>query len=95
MNLEITPRIRQKLTEKHGVSEEEIIQCFANREKEFLQDTREDHATDPATNWFVAETDRGRKLKVVFVYYPKEKKVVIKTAYEANETEIRIYQKYA
>ena len=95
MDLVISAKIRQKLTEKHGVAEEEIIECFSNREGDFLQDTREDHATDPATNWFIAETNRGRKLKVAFMYYSETKKVVIKTAYEANDSEIRIYQKYA
>ena len=95
MKLEIHSRIRQKLSQKHKVSEDEIVQCFANREKGFLMDTRENHRTEPPTRWFVAQTDFGRKLKVVFVQDASTRVVTIKTTYEANAKEIEIYDKYA
>jgi hypothetical protein len=95
MPLTISDKIRQKLTQKHGVNEEDIIQCFASREKGFLEDIREDHKTDPPTRWFIAETDFGRKLKVVFIQYPATGEIHIKTAYEPNLKEIAIYEKYA
>jgi hypothetical protein len=44
--------------------------------------------------WFIAETDYGRKLKVVFMQKP-DGCVLIKTAYEANKKELRIYAKFA
>lgn len=95
MGLVISAAVRKKLQMKHNVSETEVIECFANREKAFLKDTREEHDTDPPTLWFVAETDYGRKLKIAFMHYADKNEYVIKTAYPANETEIRIYNKYA
>lgn len=94
MALRISPKIRKKLAEKHNVSEQEILECFASREKKYLEDTREDHKTDPPTLWFVAETDFGRKLKIAFMQ-DKDGDIHIKTAYPANEEEIRIYIKFA
>lgn len=67
MSLIISPRVREKLSLKHRVTEDEIVQCFANRDGRMLRDTREEHATDPPTLWFIAETDFGRLLKVIFI----------------------------
>ena len=88
----ISPKIQKKLLEKHNVKRHEITECFSNRTGGFLKDKREDHDTNPPTLWFVAETDYGRKLKVVFI---NDDDINIKTAYEANKEEIRIYNKYA
>lgn len=94
MKLLISQKIRHKLANKSPpVTEEEIVQCFSNREGKFLEDPREEHRTDPATKWFISETDYGVKLKVVFIFYP-DKGVAIRTAYTPNPDEIRIYNKY-
>jgi hypothetical protein len=91
--------VRKKLAEKHKVSEDEVRQCFENREGDYLEDPREEHRTDPPTHWFVAETNRLRVLKVVFVARKiktesgSEIRVDIKTAYPANPTEIDIYNR--
>lgn len=94
MSLEncVSHSIRRKLKSKHNVNIEEIEECFCNREKGFLIDTREEHETNPPTNWFIAETNYGRKLKVIFI--PSDP-MALKTAYEPNELEIMIYEKYA
>ncbi|RMD67691.1 MAG: ADP-ribosyl-(dinitrogen reductase) hydrolase [Gammaproteobacteria bacterium] len=92
MAIVISPKIKKKLQEKHSVSEEEVHECFANREGRLLMDTREEHRSDPPTLWFIAETHMGRKLKIVFIQ--KGEDIYLRTAYEANETEIRIYEKY-
>jgi uncharacterized DUF497 family protein len=93
LRLVITDRVQEKLTEKHNVTRSEIAQCFANKLGRSLEDDREDHRTDPPTRWFLAETDSGRLLKVVYV---QEKDVVfIKTTYPPNEEEVRIYNKNA
>lgn len=93
MALVISPRVREKLAEKSPpVAEDEILECFANREGKFLIDEREEHATDPPTRWFVGQTDFGRVLKVVFIH--KDETVVIKTAYDANAVERHIYETY-
>jgi len=92
MGLVISQKTREKLLQKHCVAEEEVAQCFASREGRFLVDTREEHRTDPPTHWFIAQTSYGRLLKVVFV--PVGEDIHIKTAYEPNETEKRIYRRY-
>lgn len=92
LNIKISSDVRQKLASRHRVTEDEIEQCFASRLKKFLEDQRAEHATTPPTQWFVAETDMGRVLKVVFVF---DGEVEIKTAYDANVEEIRIYNKFA
>ncbi|WP_369063304.1 ADP-ribosyl-(dinitrogen reductase) hydrolase [Burkholderia gladioli] len=89
-NLVISPEIREKLKSKHNVQPREIEQCFDNRVGTFLVDDREEHRTDPATLWFVAETNVGRVLKVIFVY--EHGSVRIKSAYEASEPVIRLYE---
>lgn len=94
MKLVISRRIGDKLRKKHGVSVKELQECFMNRMGRDLFDQRAEHQTDPRTRWFLAYTNRQRLLKVVFIPLAPGGGVEIKTAYEANATEIRIYQKY-
>ena len=91
MALKCSSAVKQKLAQKHGVSLEEVQQCFANREGNLLEDIREEHKTDPPTQWFIAETDYGRRLKVAFML--KGDDIIIKTSYEPNQTEDGIYRK--
>ncbi len=91
MRVVASAAVREKLRVKHGVTMDEVEECFANRCGKFLRDTRERHDSDPPTLWFVAETDYGRKIKVAFIQF--RDRVVIRTAYLANEQEIRIYEK--
>lgn len=94
MGLVISTRVRDKLARKNPpVTRAEIVQCFANRSGTYLFDPREQHKSTPPTQWFIAETDFGRKLKVVFI--PKGNNICIRTAYQANDEEIRIYNKYS
>lgn len=94
MNLLISPAVRAKLVGKTPpVTEGEIVQCFANRDRSDLIDTRAQHLTNPLTRWFIAETDYGRKLKVV--YMPTSDGIVIKSAYDPNEEVKRIYYKHS
>ena len=92
MALVISAGVRKKLSEKHQVTEGEIRQSFANRTGEYLEDLREEHRTDPPTRWFVARTDFGRFLKIAFIF--EDGDVIIKSAFEPNANELRIYQKY-
>jgi len=43
--------------------------------------------------WFIAGTDSGRKLKIVFVLESND--IRLKTAYQPNEEEQRIYRRKA
>lgn len=83
-----------KINQKHQVSYDEIEQCFLNRTKGFLEDTRVERLSIPPTLWFIAETNIGRRLKIVFMVL-KNGYYEIKTAYEPNLNEERIYEKYA
>lgn len=93
MALIISSKVRAKLANKvPPVTQAEIEQCFTNRPGKYLIDLREEHATDPPTRWFVAETHFGRKLKVVFI--PMFPDIVIKSAFDANQVEIDIYRRF-
>jgi len=96
--IEISDSVLHKMRVKHGgITKEDVVECFANRDSSrlMLVDQREDNQTDPQTLWFISETNNGRRLKVVFIQFIQEKKIQIKTCYEANATEIRIYEKYS
>lgn len=92
MAIRISDDVKAKLAAKHDVGEPEVHQCFANVTGQLLIDTREDHRTDPATNWFIAPTNRGRLLKVCFV--PKNGDMYLRTCYPPNEAELAIYRKH-
>ncbi len=95
MKLSVTPKIAAKLEEKHKVSVREIDQCFENRSGGLLEDTREQHRTDPPAQWFIGETNKGRRLKIVFIQRQAlGGRVDIRTAYEPNAEEVRIYEKF-
>ena len=94
LKFHIAPDIRQKLKDKHQVEEIEIEECFLNREKAHLIDPRAEHATEPPTQWFISESDKGRLLKIVWINDPVQG-ITIKTAFEPNQKEINIYTKYA
>ena len=90
MKLIISQGVRTKLSSKKPpVSEMEIVECFSNRSRTYLIDTRAKNLTNPLTRWFIAETNFGRKLKVAFI--PTQAGVEIKSAYDPNEVELRIY----
>ncbi len=90
-NLEISADVEKKLQEKHGICIREVEQCFENKAFSSLVDTREEHRTNPPTQWFLARSNQGRLLKVVYIQIGA--KVHLKTSYDANTTEISIYTK--
>lgn len=94
MKLNFSPRVLEKLRDKHHVSRKEVWECFENRQGRDLFDTRAAHQTDPKTRWFLACTNHNRLLKVVFVPDVAGKVADIKSAFEPNDEEIRIYKKY-
>lgn len=92
-NLEyvFSSRITEKLETKHGVTQQEVKECFNNSTGITLEDHREEHATNPPTQWFIATTNNGRELKVVFVY--DEGIIYVKTAFKANQANIDRFNK--
>ena len=93
MKIIISEAVMFKLKVKHGVSDKEVEQCFINRSGGLLLDTRAEHETEPQTLWFVAPTNKSRMLKVIYI--SDGQSIYIKSAYDANENIIRIYEKYA
>jgi hypothetical protein len=92
MGIKMSDKIAEKLVRLHSVKAEEVTQCFANREGKYLRDLRAKHETNPPTQWFIAETDYGRKLKIVFIR--RDSDIEIKSAFEPNAEELRIYRKF-
>jgi hypothetical protein len=90
LTLVISLSVQTKLALKHKVTEREIFQCFENKCGINLVDNREDHKTDPCTLWFISETNQGRLLKIAFMVV--DGNFEIKTAFEPNDIEIRIYE---
>lgn len=93
-NLIISNRILLKLKSKHSVDVNEIEECFLNRTKGLLIDTRLNHKTTPPTYWFISSTNVGQELKIVYIELP-DGRYEIKSAYAPNPTEVRIYAQYA
>lgn len=89
-NLLISQKVLQKLHDKHSVCRREVAKCFENCKEQPLGDDREDHRTEPPTFWFLARTNRNRLLKVVYIQ--NEQTFTLRTCYEPNEEEIRIYR---
>ncbi len=92
MVLMVTSAVREKLEVVHGVTLTEVEECFRNLAGRSLRDTRERHRTRPPTLWFIAQTDSGRVLKVVFI--PRREGNVLRSAFEPADIERAIYSRY-
>ena len=92
INFVFSPKLLDKLDGKHDVTKKEVIECVYNSDDEDdLEDTREQHKTVPPTHWCLAYTDKCRLLKIVYVYREENETFYIKSAYEPNEDERRIF----
>ena len=86
----MSAKIKAKLADKHKVAAREVAECFYNRTSASLIDNREAHRTDPPTEWFIAKTDRGRELKIIFILV--DGVIYLKSAFDADKQSIRIYK---
>ena len=77
-NLIVSPATQAKLKDKHNVTMAEVRQCFLNRKGRLLTDNRALTKTNPPTLWFLAETNRNRYLKIVYIQ--KNMKIHLKYA---------------
>jgi len=91
-NLVVSEAIKTKLQEKHQVTIREVQHCFINREGRLLLDNRALTKTNPPTLWFIALTNQNRKLKIVYIQ--RDNQVILKTAYEPNDVELAIYERF-
>lgn len=90
--LTISPGVLGKLKDRHKVSRLEVEQCFQNRTGRLLMDDRALTKTVPPTLLFLALTNKGRCLKVVYIQ--RGEVIELKTVYEPNDEESRIYKRY-
>lgn len=91
-NLIISGAIKEKLRTRHSVTVRDVEQCFENKCGTYLQDTREDHRTDPPTLWFVAPNNAGRVLKLMLVF--RDGSVYLKSAYDATPEIQDLYERF-
>lgn len=91
--LKISEKIEAKIWDKHQLKRSDVEECFLNRVGGLLEDSREEHKTDPATQWFIASNNTGKTIKVVFMVLSNGD-VILKSAFEANKAEIDIYAKF-
>lgn len=91
MKIQFSSAVKEKLLIKHSVTEKEVLECFVNRDGNYLMDIREQHRTTPPTLWFIAQTNRGRMLKVCFIPPHQGHPAQLKSAFEPNDIEKRIY----
>ncbi|HGM5493476.1 hypothetical protein ACUNEV_26590 [Serratia sp. IR-2025] len=92
MTIVISEEIEDKLRIKHQVTEKEVQEALANCTGNLLIDNREQHRTNPPTNWIIAETNQRRELKICFIIIDGD--IHIKSAFEPNEQERTIYAKH-
>lgn len=93
MAIQITQEILDKLRDKHQVTAREVEECFLNMTGNALMEQRDKHKTNPPTMWFIAETNKARLLKVCYVMFGGN--IYIKSAFEPDQEELRIYKKYS
>ena len=89
--LHISERIKDKISSKHKVIEQEANEIFLKYNGITLEDTREKNRTHPPTEWFLCKTSAGRLLKVCFIPRNDLNVAFLKTCYEPNADEIRIF----
>lgn len=97
MAIIISEEVEKKIgADDHGnVTVKDVHECFANHCGRYAYEHHPEHKNDEgkATPWFVAKTNHGRTLKIMFVLRGED--VHVKSAYPATENVQRIYGKYA
>lgn len=68
IKLVMSEETKEKLRTKHHVEPDEVTQCFFNRKKGFLIDTREEHKTEPPTQ---------KTIEIKTAYEPNVEEVMI------------------
>ena len=97
MALIIPPAIEQKIgAPDHGsVSKKDVEECFANHCGGYCDDKRPQHldADGKPSMWFVAATNHGRILKIMFVRQGAD--MYLKSAYPATQQVQDIFSRHA
>ena len=91
-NLKISDAVSKKIKDKHQVDRREVEQCFVNRIGKLLEDKRAQHKTNPPTLWFLAKTNKGRVLKIVYIQTGMV--IDLRSAFEPNAAELALFATY-
>ena len=91
-NLKISDGVAKKIKDKHQVDRREVEQCLVNRVGRLLEDKRAQHKTNPPTLWFLAKTNKGRVLKVVYIQTGMV--IDLRSAFEPNAAELALFSTY-
>ena len=86
-------RITEKLLVVHKVDIVEVEEAFNAWVGRPLVDDRAQHKTRPPTVWFCSATLSGRILKVIGIPHSKTREFVLKSAYDATDEDIDLYEK--
>ena len=78
---------------KHRVVSEEVEEAWMNRDGPILLERRSENMRGTVPRyWFIALTDSGRALKLVYEW-TKGRPPTLVTAYDPNDKEKEIYEK--
>lgn len=92
MKLVATDAVKEKIWTEHEVYFQEAEEAFENSEGPWFEDDRAKNQTRPKTIWTLAFTDLGRLIKIVVIKRPTDAVAVLRTAYEPDEDEVKIYE---
>lgn len=95
MAIIISPSIAAKIGRQDhgGVTEQEVRECFENHDGRLCWDSRPEHLDGKGqpSPWFVAETNKRRLLKIMFVRDDGD--LYLKSAYPATAVVHDIYER--
>jgi len=87
-----TETVRAKLWDEHELDFEEVLEAWEGCSGPWLVDDREKNRTTPPTVWALAWTDLGRLLKLVVIPHRAQGIAVLRTAFEPDEDEVKLYE---
>jgi len=87
-----TDAVKEKLWNERELTLEEVQEAWESCGGPWLIDDREKNRTHPPTVWALAWTDLGRLLKLVVIPHRARGIAVLRTAYEPDEDEVRLYE---
>jgi len=92
MRLVATEAVKAKLWDERELDFGEVLEAWESCSGPWLIDDRERNRTQPPTVWELAWTDLGRLLKLVVIPHRKKGIAVLRTAFEPDEDEVKLYE---
>lgn len=92
MKLVATDAVKAKLLDERELYFEEVLEAWESCSGPWIIDDRERNKTKPPTVWALAWTDLGRLLKLVVIPHRDKGIAILRTAFEPDEDEVKIYE---